>query len=197
MFRTGNMNDDGNFPFEMEYVTSNRTSGKKIVPDGTIFYGIGDSKGMPKLDSISADGLTEDHKQLLLTTIESTFSQVKFPDKKIKIGETFVQEMPLSIPVADVNLDMAITSTYKLISIKEGFAFFDISIDFSLLSEITKYTIKATGTGNGSIKYDLKNNFFIEYKTTTEMKMNFDVGSFVMDMTVISYMDQNTTLYKK
>lgn len=193
---TGKLKKDGRFPIVMEYVNTDIGNDEKLVPDGTKIYGSTILDSMPILDSISSIGLTEEFKNTLLKTMQSTFSQIEFPNKNLKIGETFEQKTPLSIPVADVSIEMVINSTYKLVSISNGIATFDIIQEYVVTSTITKYQFKIEGNGKGVINYDIDKNYFTVYKTEMLMKMNVDLDSFSMDLEQKSIVIQNTIISK-
>jgi len=60
--------------------------GKTANPEGAVIYGKGSLKNMPTLDSLSGKGLTEQFKRSLLQSMQSSFSQVSFPVKHLKVG---------------------------------------------------------------------------------------------------------------
>lgn len=196
IFKTGKQTNKKTFPITIEFAKSTSSDGKKIIPDGTLIYGYGSNGNMPTLDSIVSNGLDENFKKTLLQTMQSTFAQLSFPEKRVKIGESFSRESPLSIPIAATTLDMTITTTFKLLDIINGIADFDVSSIYTMKSVITKYTIKATGNGKGKMLYDIVNNNFTRYETDTEMKMNLKLENFDMDLDSKSGFIQTTTISK-
>ena len=194
VFTTGKLTDGTNFPLTMEFIKTTSSDGKKEIPDGTLIYGHGSIGNMPTLDSIVSSGLDEEFKKTLLQAMQSTFSQLSFPEKKVKIGESFSRESPLSIPIAGVTVEMAITTTYKLLSITNGIADFDVSQIYTMKSTITKYTIKATGSGKGKLLYDVSNNYYLKYQIDTEMGMNMKLDNFDLDLNSKSGFIQTTII---
>jgi hypothetical protein len=87
VFKTGKLIDGTNFPLTMEFVKTTSSDGKKDIPDGTLLYGHGSIGNMPTLDSIVSNGLDEEFKKTLLQAMQSTFSQLSFPKKRVKVGE--------------------------------------------------------------------------------------------------------------
>jgi hypothetical protein len=194
VFKTGKLTDGTNFPLTMEFVRTTSSDGKKDIPDGTLVYGLGSIGNMPTLDSIVSEGLDEEFKKTLLQAMQSTFSQLSFPEKKVKVGESFSRESPLSIPIAGVTIEMTITTNYKLLSITNGIANFDVSQVYKMKSTITKYTIKATGSGKGKLLYDVSNNYYLKYQIDTEMGMNVKLDNFDLDLNSKSGFIQTTVI---
>lgn len=182
IFKTGKEIKKKTFPLTIEFTKTVSSDGKIIIPDGTIIYGNGSNGNMPTLDSIVSKELDENFKKSLLQTIQSTLNQLSFPEKKIKIGDSFIRESPLSIPVSGSTIEMTITTYYKLLDIENNIANFDVSSVYTMKSVITKYDIKATGNSKGKMLYDIVNNNLTDYKTDTEMKMNFKLEDLYMDL---------------
>ncbi|MGF7080128.1 hypothetical protein [Mucilaginibacter sp. UYCu711] len=91
---------------------------------------------------------------------------MNFPDKQMKIGDTFTQEEPMT----DINVpDMGITKqvnvkvTYKLTAIKGNLAYFDTASTFNMdINEHdTRRTItgKGDGSGTGKMIYNIADNY--------------------------------------
>jgi len=194
VFKTGELSDGTNFPLTMEFVKTTSSDGKKDIPDGTIIYGHGSIGNLPTLDSIVSNGLDEEFKKTLLQAMQSTFSQLSFPEKRVKVGENFSRESPLSIPIAGVTVEMTITTNYKLLSITNGIGDFDVSQVYTMKSTITKYPIKATGSGKGKLLYDVSNNYYLKYQIDTEMGMNMKLDNFDLDLNSKSGFIQTTVI---
>ena len=172
IFKTGKLNSKNFFSLTMEFLNSTNNDGKQIIPDGTIIYGYGTVDNMPKLDSIVSKDLDNKFKKELLQTMQNTFSQISFPDRKLKIGESFSQETPLSIPVLSTTIEMTMLTNYKLISIEDNLGNLEVSQNYTMKSKISNNDIVATGSGKGKIVYDIKNNFFLKHQTNGEIEMN-------------------------
>lgn len=182
VLKTGKLSNAKNFPITMEFINTTSNDGKKSIPDGTLIYGVGTIDDLPRLDSIDSKNLDENYKKTLLQTLQSTFSQLSFPEKKMKIGDSFSQKTPLTMPIADVSIKMLITTTYKLLSITNNKANLDVDLIFTLDSNITKYNIKATGQGKGIIVYDLNTQFISKYETETLMEMFLKADKFDLEL---------------
>jgi hypothetical protein len=197
ILKTGEETTKKTFPLTIEFTKTESSDGKIIIPDGTIIYGNGSNGNMPTLDSIVSKELDENFKISLLQTIQSTLNQLSFPEKKVKIGDSFIRESPLSIPISGSTVEMTITTYYKLLDIENSIANFDVSSVYTMKSVITKYDIKATGNSKGKMLYDIVNNNLTNYKTDTEMKMNFKLEDLYMDLESKSSFIQTIEISKK
>lgn len=195
-FNTGKLTDGTHFPVTMKFIKTISSDGKVPIPDGTVIYGQGSIGDMPTLDSIVSPGLSEDYKINLLQAIRNTFSQISFPEKKLKIGEVFSQETPLSIPIAGVNVEMTITTNYKLVSIINSVGNFDITQAYTLKTSLTKYPIKAIGNGKGSLQYDISNSNYISYQMDTDIGIDMKLEKFNLDVKSKSGFIQTTIITK-
>ena len=174
IFKTGKTNAEGNFPVVIEYLKSLDNKGNTIIPNGTLIYGKGSTSSLPKMDSIVAKGLDEASKNMIFEIVKNSFSQLALPEKKIKIGEAFSQESPLTIPIGALNIDMSITTIYKLISIVDKNAYFDINQVYTAnISSENLNNIIVSGTGTGKMTYDIPNYFASE--SVVDMKLMFDL----------------------
>lgn len=71
--------------------------------------------------------MTKNQKEALMKMMESVFNQVEFPNKKVKVGESFNQETTMSIPIENVYLEMNINSLYTLKNIENGIGYFNLN----------------------------------------------------------------------
>lgn len=174
VLKTGKTNSEGNFPVTIEYLKTLDNNGNTIIPSGTIIYGKGSTSSLPKLDSIVAKGVDEMLKNSIFQTAQSSFAQIALPEKKLKIGESFSQENPINIPVGALNIDMLITTIYKLQSITANKAYFDINQAYTArVTSENLNNITASGMGTGKLIYDIPNNYTSE--NTIDLDLLFDL----------------------
>jgi hypothetical protein len=196
VLKTGKRNDGNNFPVTMEYIKTTSNDGKKDIPDGTIFQGICIGTNMPKFNSVASEGFDEMNKTTALQTLQNTFSQLTFPEKELKIGEQFSMEYPLSIPMEGSKIEMVVTNTYKLISISNNLANFDIAQQYQMIPKLMDNSFKGTGNGNGHLVYDVANTIILNYAMNTEMELNKKLDSFDFNLKTKSGFIQTTTLLR-
>lgn len=194
IMKVGKLTEKSEYPMTIEFQKTTSSDGKKIIPDGTIIYGHSSNGTMPKLDSIVSNELKEDFKRTFLKSMQSTFDQIVLPEKTVKVGESFSIHTPFSMPLADVTLEMDITTNYKLESIKSGIAYFKVLQTYTLKSKITKYTINATGNGEGELEYDITNNYNLKYQVNTQIKLNVQLDKFSIDTTTDNSIIQTTKM---
>lgn len=180
--KTGKVTDGDQYPLTIEFVKSTSSDGKNIIPNGTVIYGRGTTRAMPTLDSIASSGLTDDYKKTLLQMMRSTFSQLSFPEKKVKVGESFSIESPLTFPVAGVTIEMTITTTYTLLSITNGIADIDVTQDYKMKTIVSKYTVSASGSGKGKMLYDDSLGTVIKYTMDTQMTADVKLEQFELSI---------------
>ncbi len=151
---------------------------------------------MPTLDSIVSNGLSDELKKTILQTMQATFSQINIPERKVKVGEVFSLDTPLSIPIAGMQLDMTITTTYKLLSILNNVADFDISQAYTMKMSTTKFPMNATGTGKGKLLYDVIHNFNLKYQIDMEISANAKIEKIELDLLCKTEYIQNAKISK-
>lgn len=183
IFKTGKLSENKDFPLTIEFVKTTNSNDKIVIPSGTIIYGKGTLGNMPTLDSIVSPGLDEAFKKSMLQTMQATFSQINIPERTVKVGDVFSIDTPMSIPIAGMQLDMTITTTYKLESIQKNIADFDISQVFTMKTNAGKFPMNATGTGKGKLVYDIVNNFNLKYQIDMEMSANAKIEKMELDIT--------------
>jgi hypothetical protein len=182
VLKTGKLTNKTYFPLTIEFLSTTNSNNKTQIPDGTIIYGKGTIGNLPTLDSIVSNGLSEEYKKTMMQTMQSFFSQINIPERKVKVGDVFALDTPLSIPIAGIQLDMTMTTNYKLISIKNNIADFDISQVYTMTTNSTKFNINLTGAGTGKLLYDVVNNFNLKYQTDIEMAANMKNEKFEIDI---------------
>ena len=168
--KTGLQGADQSFPLDMVYKISDfsasingkpapipvAVAGKSfnmtahITPDAQIHI---DSAMGKKLDDS-----TEKKMQQMMAMVQK---QVKFPERALKPGDTFTENSPLgNLPIkggSDVKAQA--TVTYKLTSISDGKAYFDVIPNFSLSFRYENLSVNVTGDGSGKMVYSIKDNF--------------------------------------
>jgi len=176
IMKTGKLIDSIQFPLNIEFVSTTSNDGKQIIPDGTIIYGKASLGGMPTLDSMFSPGMEDETKKVFLKTMASTLSQISFPDKELNVGDTFVHETPLVIPIAGKKIEMKIATIYKLTGVSGGLASFDIDQHYTMT--LDEYTTDGSGSGSGHIVFDIAHNFYSSFDETGEMNLSMKTDDF-------------------
>ena len=188
--RTGSL--EGNeFPINIELLESNNPT----LVSGTKFFGKSVNQKV-KIDSIFSTTMDNEKKMMLMTAMESMLNQAEYPTRKIKVGESFKQNSPMSIPIGNVVIEMEINSTYTLTKVNNGIGHFDLDQIYILKTEIEDYEIKLSGNGNGKIQYDIEKQFFTKYFLEMEMNLKMDLEPFSIELQTKSITDQKTEIKK-
>jgi len=91
-------------------------------------------------------------------------------------------------------IEIAIVTHYKLLSILNNLANFDISQDYTLNSVLINNSFKGTGSGKGTMVYDIANTIILNYTLNTEMEINKNLDSFAFNLNAKSGFIQTTKL---
>ncbi len=188
--KTGALNGN-EFPIDVELLQSNDPT----LTRGTKFFGKSVS-GETKIDSISSSTMTEQEKRTLLPVVESLMSQIKYPNRKIKVGESFEQKNPMSMPIADVTIEIEINSVYTLKRIENGIGQFDLSQVYTIKSATKDYEMELDGTGEGQVNYDIEKQFFTKLYQETKMNLKTELEGFSIELKAKSVTDQKTAIKK-
>lgn len=188
--KTGDLKGN-EFPIDIELLESNNPT----LASGTKFFGKW-IDGRTKIDSIFSSTMAEEEKRMLLPIMESIMNQIKYPNRKIKVGESFEQKTPLSIPIVDLTIIMEINSIYTLRKVENGIGYFDIDQIYTLKSANKDYEMNLDGTGKGQIDYDIEKQFFTKFYLDMEMNLKTDLDSFSIELQTKSITDQTTQIQK-
>jgi len=194
--KTGSTGADGSFPLNMNYKITDfglNVNGKPAPLPTTVagksFSLVGriTSDTQIHLDSAMGkklDDSTEKKMQQMMTMLQK---QIKFPEKALKPGDTFTENTPIgNIPVkggSDVKAEAGVT--YKLVSISDGKAYFDMIPHFSMSFTIKTLSVSITGEGSGKMVYSIKDNFPLSKDATFNMKIKVTSDKINVDATAV------------
>ncbi|MFI5160347.1 MAG: hypothetical protein ACHQHN_03675 [Sphingobacteriales bacterium] len=192
--KTGSKASDGSFPLNMNYkigsfdLTVNGKPAPIPTPvEGKSFSLVGRviSDTQIHLDSAMGkklDDSTQKKTQQMMTMLQK---QIKFPEKALKPGDSFTENIPMgNIPMkggSDVKAEGGVT--YKLISISDGKAYFDMTPHFSMSFVIKTLSVNLTGEGAGKMVYSIKDNFPVSKEGTFSMKVKVTSDKVNVDAT--------------
>jgi hypothetical protein len=188
--KTGELKEN-EFLIDIEYLESNNT----FLSSGTKFFGKS-VDGKTKIDSIYSLTMTEEEKRTFLPTMETMMNQIKYPNRKIRVGESFSLTNTISMPIADVTIQMEINSIYTLKKIENGVGYFDLDQTFILKSATKNYEIVLDGRGKGQIDYDMQNQFITKYYLEMEMNLKAGLEAFSIEVNTKNVTDQKTEIEK-
>ena len=195
VLKTGRMIGE-DCPVSLEYINTISSDNVKEIPDGTILKGLCMQCNKPVFNSIKSEGQDDKYKSAILQSVQNTYAQFSFPEKKLKIGEEFTVDSSRSMPMDGSKIEIAIVTHYKLISILNNLANFDISQDYTLNSVLINNSFKGTGSGKGTMVYDITNTIILNYTLNTEMEINKNLDSFAFNLNAKSGFIQTTKQVK-
>ena len=200
--KTGLPGKNNVFPLTMNYKLDSlklNMGGKAIPipekanPDMMVYGHVG-SDGKLVADSLSG-GTAKDTSQKKITQMMNTFqNMVKFPDRPLHIGDTFTQDMPFNLPVAGNSMAANAKVTYKLVSIDNGMAYFDVEQNMDMNIPIKTESMNLQGKGTGKLIYDIENNFPSDYKVNITLKFSGKIATLQIDGTALMDMDYKNSI---
>lgn len=121
-------------------------------------------------DGKAANDSTKKKSQQMMSFFQK---QIQFPDKPMKPGDTFTQTVPVNVPAGKGgnNINVSFSTTYKLTSISDGKAYFDVVPNLSMTLTLKNMSINMSGTGTGKMVYSIKDNYAISHDGNFDMKV--------------------------
>ena len=137
--------------------------------------------GKTVIESIKGNGIYPSIEQSIKQAVEKMMASLNFPKEPIQIGDSFSNSIPVTIPVQGItNVNISITTHYKLMRIENNLAYFDIVQDFDLNSEGEKDKTVLKGHGNGKMVYDRNLFQMISMTTTSKIKMQAEKDNIIV-----------------
>jgi hypothetical protein len=203
--KTGSVNKNNYFPFSMsmQQLEAKMTmSGQPSPMPPTsaaiqTMYGKCPIDGLMEIDSIPGTAMNDSLKITMRKLMKSIQASVEFPTKPMKVGDTFTQESPFDIPMAGMNAKMKMKAIYKLISIANGKANFDMNFTMSMDMGLGgQGAMDMKGDGDGKMVYDMATNYPSDSKQNVNMLYSMAIPQQKMSMkgTLKMQMDQQTVV---
>lgn len=202
--KTGQAAADNVFPMTVAYKLDQIAVkiGDKNIPmppqinTETTIYGHADKEGRFKADSVGGKATKDTSDKKIAQMMNAIQNKIKFPEKPMRIGDTFTQETPISLPMTagEDNGNTDIKATYKLVSINNGLANFDIVQNADMKINIKGVTLKITGTGGGKLIYSIKNNFPVDYSSSLNLAIDGNIGNAIIKGTAVLNGDYKYTV---
>lgn len=194
---TGKGQTDKSFPVSLTYKKTMSLDGKNEIPVGTVVHGEIKGEHLPIFSHVVSDKLDFDQKAQLLQTVRSTFEQFKFPDQRLKIGDQFSTDRPATLPMEGSTIKIVVTTNYKLLSIKNNLAQFELSQSYLMTPKTMDNSFTGSGNGKGQLSYDIANCLITDYSIITELKMNKKLDYYEFDLKTNNEFVQTTRIGKQ
>lgn len=194
---TGKSSTDKSFPVSLTYIKTMSLDGKNEIPEGTVIQGEITEDQLPTFNSVISGTLGFDQKNQLLQSVRNTFEQFKFPEQRLKIGDQFSIDRPTSMPMEGSTIEIVVTTNYKLLSIKNGLAQFELNQTYLMTPKTMDNSFTGKGSGKGQLSYNIANSLITYYSIKTELEMNKKLDYYEFDLKTINVFSQQTDLITK
>lgn len=194
---TGKRSADKRLPVSLTYKKTMSLDGKNEIPEGTVVQGEIKGEELPAFNKVVSNTLSIDQRIQLLQTVQNTFEQFKFPEQRLKIGDQFSVDRPTEIAMESSTIDIVVTTTYKLLSIKNDIAQFELSQSYLMTPKTMDNSFTGTGSGKGQLSYDIANFLITDYSIKTELEMNKKLDYYEFDLKTSNEFSQSTTIGKQ
>jgi len=132
---------------------------------------------------IKGNNFPEQMKSIFTTMLSEMMNKIKFPDKAIKVGDSFTQETPLALPIPNAGkMNMKIVNNYLLEKIENGEPVFKVKSKVELSNTENKSISSAIGEGEGVLIYNLTYQFYRVYDSEINMTMDIPAADSKMIM---------------
>lgn len=187
--QTGVATEEKKFPATIIYsniISTQFLNNKELsLPESTIggkkIYAHSDSNDMLHIDSIGG----KEGNDSLLSSVSAVFNnvnmQMNFPEKNLKVGESFTQDAPMNLPLFGSNMTATVKVVYTLTKIKDGNGLFDVVQTSNIKANIMQGDINMIVEGTGKLIFSIKNKFPIQYSTDTTLKFTLDMNGIIAE----------------
>jgi hypothetical protein len=191
---TGTAASDNTFPLTTEYKVTNialNLNGREfplppmITEKNMKMYAHASADGHIKMDSVAGKKANDTTQQKAQHMMDMFQNQVKFPDKPLKPGDTFTQSAPMTIPMKGNDIHVTGKVIYKLISISDGKAYFDLTPDISVDGKVHGLNVTIKGNGQGKMVYSIKDNFPLSKEGTINLTIKATSAQLNVDATAV------------
>ena len=177
--KTGAIAENKTYPITISYTnikTVQKINGEeKIGPQsplvGLNIFGHYDESGKMHMDSIPGKNVNDTLRSMIFNMVKSFQDKIKFPDYPLKVGDTFSQELPMTLPIEGNSFNIVVKINYKLTDLKENNAFFDLEQTANFNFAKGNATMNMLGKGNGKMVFDIINGF--SSNTTSNLKFDY------------------------
>ena len=129
------------------------------------------------IDRINGDTTNMAAKAAAQAQFSQVFNQYSFPDATLKIGDTFEQSVPVSVPVGAGSTEVMTKIKYTLKEIKANEAIFDLDQVLDMTMDLPQGAGKMDmkGSGKGTMVYDIAAMFPV--RSVIDMNFTFKMNS--------------------
>lgn len=197
LLKTGKSLADSSFQVSLTYQKIMSFDGKNEIPEGTVVQGEIKGEALPTFNKVVSKALNIDQRIQLLQTVQNTFEQFKFPEQRLKIGDQFSVDRPASMPMESSTIEIVVTTTYKLLRIKNDMAEFELSQSYLMTPKTMDNSFTGRGSGKGQLSFDRINSLITDYSIKTELEMNKKLDYYEFDLKTVNEFSQTMRFIKQ
>jgi hypothetical protein len=151
------------------------------------------------IDSVKGAGVKPELEAALKRAMAKMMQPTEYPKKVMKVGDSFSDSVPLSLPVQGGQpVNMVLTTEYTLKRVENKQAHFDITQKYALAdSKGNPMQITVSGSGKGSMTYDGGLYQVTLLKTDSTMNINAVNGPMKSIIKVHATTKATTSVKKK
>lgn len=164
--------------FDLETQIGGQTQNDRNPLVGMTVIGHYDADGVFNVEDIEGTDYAKELIPVMSTVLRQVQQGFTFPEHAIKIGDTFQNVIPLSIPVSGgSSIDLKLITDLTLIKISNGKAIFATVQTAEMDISEPRFSMTAKGSGTGTCEYDLKNNYLSKVNSDLDMDMSMQMDS--------------------
>lgn len=188
---------DNHIPVKLEIVKSTGSDGQPDISQGISVNGESTGGNMPELSSIASGKPSAVDEKVFLKGIQNSFSRLELPEKRMNVGEEFIVESTLTIPMEKSHIEIAVSTVYKLVSVANGLANFDITQNYEMNQLRMDNSFTGTGGGSGKLVYSAEKNMVTSFEMKSKLEMNKKLENFLFILKTNSEFAQKIEVAKK
>lgn len=170
---------DNYIPVKLEIAKSTGGNGQPDISQGISVNGESVGGNMPEFSSIASGKPSGVNEKAFLQAIRNNFSRLTLPEKRLNIGEQFTVESTLTIPMEKSHVEIAVSTIYKLVSLANGLANFDITQNYEMNQLRMDNSFTGTGGGSGKLVYSAETNMVTSFEMKSKLEMNKKLENFL------------------
>ena len=136
-------------------------------------------------------------KKYFYQPFKATFRVWRYPEKRLKIGDEFTVESSLTIPMEKSHVEIAVSTVYKLVSVVNGLANFDITQNYAMNQLRMDNSFNGTGGGTGKLTYNTDNNMVTSFGMKSKLEINKKLENFLFVLKTSNEFAQKIEVSKK
>ena len=188
---------DNYIPVKLEIAKSTGSDGQPDISQGISVNGESIGGKMPEFTSIASAKPASIDEKVFLTAIQSNFSRLALPEKRLNTGDEFTVESSLTIPMEKSHVEIAVSTVYKLVSVANGLANFDITQNYAMNQLRMDNSFNGTGGGSGKLVYSADNNMVTSFGMKSNLEINKKLENFLFVLKTNSEFVQKIEVAKK